>query len=317
MAKKKPKISNKITEIFPEQEEDLADDLFDVSTTKGLVSISMTRLTPNPNQPRKSFYDETITELSESIKEQGVLSPIIVRPSGENYEIIAGERRYRAAEKAGLKEIPALIRKVSNGDAKVISLIENIQREDLNDIDRASALKELKTSLKLSWEKMAKKLGLSKRRVLDLVGLLDLPEEVKEDIRQKKLTERHGRALRQLLKKPDTLRDTTTFVKENKVTGEQTQELVKLINGEPRFTIEEAYKQIIKAKPKKPKAKKGPLEKAISDSDRLIKTIEKLKSEKLTKEKRGDLHSKLVEIQEKIEKLIKNLESNKTTKINK
>ena len=194
MAKKKPSIAGKIDEIFKEKEEELSDDLFDVNTVKGMVNISLSRLIPNPNQPRKTFYEQTILELAKSIKEQGVLSPIIVRPKGEKYEIIAGERRYKAAGEAGLKEIPALIRKVSNGEARIISLIENIQREDLNDIDRASALKDLKKSLSLTWVELGKKIGLSRNRVLELVSLLDLPDEVKEDIRQKKLTAKHGRA---------------------------------------------------------------------------------------------------------------------------
>ena len=166
MAKKKPSIAGKINEIFKEKEEELSDDLFDVNTAKGMVNILLSRLIPNPNQPRRTFYEQTILELAKSIKEQGVLSPIIVRPRGDKYEIIAGERRYKAAGEAGLKEIPALIRKVSNGEARIISLIENIQREDLNDIDRASALKDLKKSLSLTWVELGKKIGLSKRGLL-------------------------------------------------------------------------------------------------------------------------------------------------------
>ncbi|GAI13790.1 unnamed protein product, partial [marine sediment metagenome] len=141
---------------------------------------------------------------------------------GRKYEIIAGERRYKAAIKAGLKEIPALIRKVSNGDARIISLIENIQREDLNDIDRASALREIKVNLGLPWTAIGKKLGVTKQRVLDLVGLLDLPEEIKEDIRSKKLTEKHGRALRKLKDNKDEMLRVSRIVKENKLSGDET-----------------------------------------------------------------------------------------------
>jgi len=311
MAKKKPSIAGKIDEIFKEKEEELSDDLFDVNTAKGMVNISLSRLIPNPNQPRKTFFNQTIEELAESIKEQGVLSPIIVRPLGKKYEIIAGERRYKAAEKAGLKELPALIRKASNGEARIISLVENIQREDLNDIDRASALRDLKENLKVSWEKVAQKLGLSKRRIFELVGLLNLPEEIKEDIRQKKLTERHGRALKQLIDKPKVLQDVYGLVEEKKLTGEQTQELVKIVNSAPRRTIEETYSEFKKSKPKKEKTKlaHSPVEIAITESEHLIKTLENIKTESLIKKGREELHSKLVEVQKRIKTFIKNLES--------
>ena len=309
MAKKKPSIAGKINEIFKEKEEELSDDLFDVNTAKGMVNISLSRLTPNPNQPRRTFYEQTISELAKSIKEQGVLSPIIVRPRGDKYEIIAGERRHKAAREAGLKEIPALIRKVSNGEARIISLIENIQREDLNDIDRASALKELKNSLNLSWIEVGKRLGLSRNRVLELVSLLDLPEEVKEDIRQKKLTAKHGRALRLLLNQAEVLHDSYNFIKEKNLKSNESLELVKAIKGTPGRTIEEAYKQIEKPEYKKTKVKKNLVEIAITESEHLIKTLEKIKTENLIKKGREELHSKLVEVQSKIKALIKNLES--------
>ena len=319
MAKKKPSIAGKIDEIFKEKEEELSDDLFDVNTVKGMVNISLSRLIPNPNQPRKTFYEQTILELAKSIKEQGVLSPIIVRPKGDKYEIIAGERRYKAAGEAGLKEIPALIRKVSNGEARIISLIENIQREDLNDIDRASALKDLKKSLNLSWVELGKKIGLSKRRVLELVSLLDLPDEVKEDIRQKKLTAKHGRALRLVIDKPEVLRDSYNFIKENNLASKESLELIKAIKGAPGRTIEEAYNKLKESKPKKekPKIARSPVETAITESEHLIKTLEKIKTENLIKKGREELCSKLIEVQKRIKVLIKSLESDKNIKVTK
>ena len=307
MAKKKPSIV--IEDIFKEKDRELTDELFDMTTSKGLINIPLGKVFANPNQPRKTFYEQTISELAESIKEHGVLNPIIVRPSGEKYEIIVGERRFRAAGQAGLKEVPAIIKKVSDEDAWIISLIENIQREDLNDIDRAAALRELKMNLGSPWESIAKRLGLSKRRVLDLVGLLDLPEEIKEDIRQKKLTERHGRALRQLLDKAEVLRGVFDFIKDKKLTGEQTQELVQTIKSEPRFTIDESYNNI-KAKPAKlTPAKKDPLEIAILEAEKLIKTLEEIKPNTLNKEGKKNLHSKLLEVQNKIKAIIKTMES--------
>jgi len=310
MTSKKPKIEDKIGVIFKDTKE-LEDDLFDINITRGLVNISIERLTPNPNQPRKTFYEETITELAESIREQGLLSPIIVRPDGNKYQIIAGERRYKAAQQAGLKEVPALIKKVSDGEARIISLIENIQREDLNDIDRASALRELKVNLGLPWEKLAKKLGLTKQRVLDLVGLLDLPEEVKEDIRQKKLTEKHGRALRQLLDQAEVLRDVFNFLRKEKLTGDESLELVRVVKGKPGFTIEESYTQWKDSEPKKEKASRPPVEILIAESEHLIKTLDKVSTDKLLIEKRDELRKVLTEIQKRTLALLVQLEDSK------
>jgi len=293
----------KAGEIFKEEKE-LTGELFDINAGKGLVRIKIDRIVPNPNQPRKTFYEQTISELAESIKEHGVLSPIIVRPSGKKYEIVAGERRFKASRQAGLKEVPAIIKKVSNGDARIISLIENIQREDLNDIDRASALRELKINLKMPWDKIAKRLGLSKRRVLDLVGLLDLPEEIKEDIRQKKITERHGRALRQLLDKAEVLREVFNFIKDKKLTGEQTLELVQALKSEPRFTIEKSYDKL-KLASKKEKLSKEPIEKAIFISMSLAKILNAVNFSELSKEEKTAIKQILFQVQEEMDKFFK------------
>jgi len=291
MAKKKPSILEKADDIFKEDEEELSGELFDVNAGKGMVRIKINRLIPNPDQPRKTFFEQTISELAESIKEHGVLSPIIVRPAGDKYEIIAGERRFKASRQAGLKEVPAIIKNVSNGDARLISLIENIQREDLNDIDRASALRELKVNLGLPWVRVAKKLGLTKQRVLDLVGLLDLPEEVKEEIRHKRLTEKHGRALRQLLDKVEVLREAFNFFKKNKLTGEDSLKLVRQVRGKPGFTIKEAFESLEKGTKPKAKEIKTPHEIIFSDVERLTKNIKKLKLSDIDKKQKKKLIS--------------------------
>jgi len=304
VAKKKPSVLEKAGDIFKEEEKELTGELFDVNAGKGMVRIKIDKLIPNPNQPRKTFFEQTISELAESIKEHGVLSPIIVRPAGDKYEIVAGERRYKASGEARLKEIPAIIKNVSNGDARIISLIENIQREDLNDIDRAAALRDLKESLTLSWEKLGKKLGLSKRRIFELVGLLNLPEEIKKDIQQKKLTERHGRALKQLIDKPKALQGVYGFIEKKKLTGEQTQELVRIVKGAPRRTIEESYKQIEKQRKEKPKPGRLPAERAITESEHLIKTLGEIKLGKMKPSEREAFKAILMVIKNKIEEFL-------------
>ncbi|NQT67227.1 MAG: ParB/RepB/Spo0J family partition protein, partial [Actinobacteria bacterium] len=226
VGKIKPSVGDAVAKLIKEKKKKIPDDWFDINTSKGLVNIPLSQIIEDKNQPRKTFNSETIKELANSIKEQGVINPITVRPKGSKYVIIAGERRFLAAQEAGLKSIPTLIRKASKNDILLLSLIENIQREDLNDIDRASALRKLKESTGFTWELIGRKLGLSKRRVLALVGLLDLPEKIKEDIRNKILTEKHGKALRKLNNKDEILK-VSKIVKEEKLSGADTLKLVK------------------------------------------------------------------------------------------
>jgi len=231
VAKKKTSVENTIDEFFKGKKRQYSSDLFDVSTSKGLVNISLSRIAKDKNQPRKTIDSSTIKELASSIKEQGIINPITVRPYGKKYIVIAGERRFLAAKLAGLKTVPALIRKVSKNDVMLISLIENLQREDLNSIDRAEGIKALKVSLSLPWTEVARKLGLSKQRVLDLVGLLNLPDKIKEDIRSRKLTEKHGRALRKLKDSKDEVLKVSKIIKEEKLSGDETLKLAKEVKS--------------------------------------------------------------------------------------
>jgi|SRR5665647_801784 len=305
MAKKKPTIV--MEDIFNEEDRGLADDLFDTTARKGLINIPIEKVFANPNQPRKTFHEETISELAESIKEHGVLSPIIVRPLKGKYEIIAGERRYRAAIINELKEIPAIIKKVSDEEAKIISLIENIQREDLNSVDRAAALKELKVNLGLPWVELGRRLGLTKQRVLDLVGLLSLPDEVQDDIRHKNLSEKHGRALRTIADQEEKLTEVVTFIKDKKLTGDQTINLVRAIKGKPGFTIEESYNTIKVIPIKVTPVKKDPLETAISEAEQLIKTLEDTKLIETKGKNIKPLKENLEKLQKTIEIFLKTL----------
>ncbi|MFO7928806.1 MAG: ParB/RepB/Spo0J family partition protein [Candidatus Humimicrobiaceae bacterium] len=231
MTKRKNSVEDTVSKFFGENKKELSDELFDGGASRGLVNISLSRITRDKNQPRKTFDKESIGELAQSIKEQGIINPITVRPRGKKFVIIAGERRFLAAKKAGLKTVPALIKKVSKNDVILISLIENLQREDLNSIDRAEGIKALKVNLGLPWREVAKKLGLSKQRVLDLVGLLDLPEEIKRDIRNKKLTEKHGRALRRLKGKKDEVIKVSKIAKREKLSGEDTLKLARKVKN--------------------------------------------------------------------------------------
>jgi ParB family transcriptional regulator, chromosome partitioning protein len=231
MAKKKTSVEDTVADFFKEKKRQYSSDLLDASASSGLVNISLSRIAKDKNQPRKTIDSRTIKELAGSIKEQGIINPITVRPYGKKYIIVAGERRFLAAKEAGLKTVPALVRKVSKNDVMLISLIENLQREDLNSIDRAEGIKALKESLSLPWTEVARKLGLSKQRVLDLVGLLDLPDEIKEDIRNKKLTEKHGRALRKLKDSKEEVLKVSKIVKGEKLSGDETLKLAKEVKS--------------------------------------------------------------------------------------
>lgn len=158
--------------------------------------IAIEKIIPNIHQPRKQFDEANLQELAVSIKNQGIVQPLIVRKRDDNnYEIVAGERRYRAGKRAGLEELPAIVREYTDLEAMTIALIENLQREDLNSIDEAEALNQLKTVHKLSQEELAEKIGKSRSNVANTLRLLALPEKIKALIAKDAITAGHGRAL--------------------------------------------------------------------------------------------------------------------------
>ena len=305
MAKKKTSVEDTISEFFKEKKKEHSSDLFDVGNSTGLVNISLSRIAQDKNQPRKTFNERKIKELADSIKEQGIINPITVRPNGEKYIIVAGERRFLAARQAGLKTVPAVIRKVSKNDVMLISLIENLQREDLNSIDRAEGIKALKVNLGLPWTEIAGKLGLSKQRVLDLVGLLNLPDEIKEDIRSRKLTEKHGRALRKLKGGKDEVLKVSKIIKEKKLSGDETLKLAKEVKtrfgSRTMYTEEEAIKV---------KLERNPAWKVVKACENLLSEIKDIKisfsfSTEITADGKKELKDLLLDVTGKIEVFIK------------
>ena len=159
------------------------------------IKVKINQVEPNREQPRKTFDEESIQELTESIRQFGVLQPLIVQDRGKYYEIIAGERRWRAAMAAGLKEIPVVIRKMTEQEIIEISLIENIQREALNPIDEAEAFKRLLTEFQLTQEEVAERVSKSRTAVTNSMRLLKLDERVQQMVIDKMLTTGHARAL--------------------------------------------------------------------------------------------------------------------------
>lgn len=158
--------------------------------------IAIENIKANIHQPRKQFDEAGLQELAASIKNQGIVQPLIVRKvDGNMYEIVAGERRYRAGKTAGLMKLPVIVREYSDIEAMTIALIENLQREDLNSIDEAEALNQLKTVHKLSQEELAEKIGKSRSNVANTLRLLALPEKIKKLIANDTIKAGHGRAL--------------------------------------------------------------------------------------------------------------------------
>jgi len=161
---------------------------------KALRTCGIEEIHPNPFQPRKTFLDEPLQELVDSIREKGILQPLLVRRKGDGYELIAGERRWRAAQKAGVKEVPILVRDVSDSEMLEDSLIENIQRENLNPIEEAEAYKRLMEQFHLTQEEVSQKVGKDRTTVANTVRLLKLPPEIKLSLAEGKITMGHARA---------------------------------------------------------------------------------------------------------------------------
>jgi len=168
---------------------------FEQAEPKALLYCGIEEITPNRSQPRKHFDESKLQELAESIKEKGILEPLIVRRTDQGYELIVGERRWRAAQKAGLKEVPVLVKEVEGRDILEISLIENLQREDLNPIEAAEAFKHLIEEFNISQEDLSKRIGKDRTTITNTVRLLKLPIEVRNQLLQNHITSGHARAI--------------------------------------------------------------------------------------------------------------------------
>ena len=165
---------------------------------KNTVEINIDEIRSNPYQPRKTFKDESLNELATSIKEYGVIEPIIVKKSIKGYEIVAGERRTKAAKLAGLKTIPAIVKDFTDEDMMEIALLENIQREDLNPIDEAEGISNIIKVRGYTQEEFANRFGKSRSYITNLLGLLKLPDVVKEKVKNNVISMSHARSLSKL-----------------------------------------------------------------------------------------------------------------------
>lgn len=178
----------------------------EAKTNDQIVEINLSELRANPYQPRKNFDEEALNELALSIKEHGVFQPIIVKKSIKGYEIIAGERRFRASKLAGMQTIPAIVKDFSDEEMMQIALLENLQRENLTSIEEAKAYKSIIESMNITQDELAKKVGKSRSHVTNILGLLKLPASVQDMVLYNKLSMGHARVLSKL-DDPKTIED--------------------------------------------------------------------------------------------------------------
>ena len=201
MENKKRALGRGLEDLFNSENIDYStveQKIYESATNEEIVEINLNELRPNPYQPRKVFDEEALNELASSIREHGVFQPIIVKKSIKGYDIIAGERRFRASKMAGLEKIPAIVRDFTDEEMMEIALLENLQRENLNAIEEANAYKSMIEQLSLTQDELSHRVGKSRSHITNIIGLLRLPKVVQDMISDNRITMGHARALSKL-----------------------------------------------------------------------------------------------------------------------
>ena len=241
MAKRSSGLGRGLDAIFLDNT--LIENTADKENTISTLKISL--VDPKSDQPRKYFDKEALEELSASIKENGLLQPILVREYGDagRYQIIAGERRFRACRLAGLTEIPAIVLNRDDRAAAQIALIENIQREDLNPLEEALAYKSLKEEYDMTQEELSERIGKSRSAIANSIRLLDLPEEILTMVAARELSAGHARTLLGVKDKEDMIL-LAQFAAEQDLSVRQLEEQVKKINKKPKTVEEDVEEEV-------------------------------------------------------------------------
>lgn len=211
-----------------------ADNSIEEITSTSAVKLKTMDIEPNRDQPRKVFDDDALAELADSIAKHGVIQPLLVRPMPDgSYQLVAGERRWRASRMAGLTEVPVVIKELSDEEAMALSLIENLQREDLNAIEEAQGIKSLMDALSLTQDEAAERVGKSRPAIANSLRLLKLPDEVIVLVSDGKLSPGHARALLGFKEEQDMI-ETAKLILEKGLTVRDVEKLVKKRNKEPK-----------------------------------------------------------------------------------
>ena len=248
METKKRALGRGLEQLFNSDNLDLQTiekQIYETATNEEVIEVNLNELRPNPYQPRKVFNEEALTELSESIKEHGVFQPIIIKRSIKGYEIIAGERRVRASKKAGLTKIPAIIRPFTDEQMMEIALLENLQRENLNVIEEATAYKSMLDKLHLTQEEIAKKVGKSRSHITNIIGLLRLPDNVKDLLEENKITMGHARVLSKL-EDDEKIKELADKIVTNNLPVREVEKLAEGADFERKIKIERKKREVDK-----------------------------------------------------------------------
>lgn len=244
METKKRALGKGLEQLFNNENLDLQSfeqEIIDSSEVEDVTNINLTEIRPNPYQPRKVFDEEALKELSESIKEYGVIQPIIVKKSIRGYEIVAGERRFRASKLAKKETIPAIVRDFTDEQMMEIALLENLQRANLSAIEEALAYKNLIDKLMLTQEKLAEKLGKSRSHITNMLGLLRLPQDVQDLVSHNKISMAHARLLSKL-ENEDQIHEMVDKIINNKISVRNTETMINDVNPEKKVKIERKVK---------------------------------------------------------------------------
>ncbi len=218
MEQKKKALGKGLEELFSSEVLDFdtfENNIMETATENDIKEIPVSEIRPNPYQPRKTFNEEALNELAESIKNYGIFQPIIVKKSIKGYDLIAGERRLRASKLAGLSKIPAIVKDFTDDEMREISLLENIQRENLTAIELAWAYKGIIDNLDIRQEDLAKKIGKSRSHITNTLGLLNLPEDVQKMILNGEISMGHARVLSKMEDEEEVSELADKIVKEN------------------------------------------------------------------------------------------------------
>ena len=243
------------------------DALFlDADNSSDIREIDIKKIVPDPDQHRKTFHEDTINELAESIKIHGIIQPLIVRKEGNIYKIVAGERRFRASQVAGINKIPVIVRDdISDRDAAEIALIENLQREDLNPVDEAMGYEKLISDFGITQEEAADRVGKSRSAVTNSLRLLKLPQTVISSLRDGSVSAGHARALIPLKNEDDITEMVSRIITEGLSVRDTENEVRWLLNTQPDEVREEI----------------PPRAKPFSITDEYISSVEKLATERI------------------------------------
>jgi ParB family chromosome partitioning protein len=212
-----------------------------IPSTPGVNEVAIDSIVPNPRQPRQTLDPEALQELATSIREQGLVQPLVVTEAEEGYQLLVGERRWRAASLAGLDVVPVVVRDVTPQQMLELALVENLQREDLNPLETASAYQQLVDEFGLTQQQVADKVGKNRVTVTNTLRLLKLPREVKEALLQGEITEGHARAMLRLPSQKDQL-DVLKTVLKGALSVRQTEQLVRRLAEEPKHKPKPAEK---------------------------------------------------------------------------